>query len=102
MFSWQTGEAKKVRRVDSLRSLITLACQAPDFEVHGGAGWIDSARFDIEAQGPLDPSSTLSEGDQIMLMLQALLAERIQLKLRREPVEMPVHRLVVAVGGKLL
>jgi hypothetical protein len=38
-------------------------------------------------------------GDQIVQMPQMLLAERFQLRLRREMVEMPVHRLVVAKGG---
>jgi uncharacterized protein (TIGR03435 family) len=93
----------RLRAVNAtLKSLITSAYQVRDFEVKGGAGWIDSARFDVEAQGPLDPSTKLAEGDQIMLMLQALLAERFQLKLRREPVEMSVHRLVVAKGGAKL
>jgi len=64
-------------RNQSLRALITLAWSVKDYQV-SGPEWLQNARFDIEA--------TLPEGSatsQVPEMLQALLAERFQLKLHK-------------------
>ncbi len=80
-----------------LRSLITAAYQIPDSKLSGGPGWVDSARFDIEAKGQLDPAK--STEDQISQMLQKLLADRFQLKLHKETKELPVYVLLIAQNG---
>jgi uncharacterized protein (TIGR03435 family) len=84
----------------SLRSLITAAWAIPDSRLSGGPAWVDSARFDIEAKGQLDPGKPTE--DQISQMLQTLLADRFQLKLRTETKEMPVYALLIAKNGPKL
>ena len=51
-----------------------------EFQVSGGPSWVDQDRFDVDAKaaGPVDGDRTL------YLMLRSLLADRFQLKLRRE------------------
>ena len=59
--------------------------------------WMDEALFHIDAKadGPADI-------DQMRLMLQSLLEERFNLKIRRETKEAEVYSLVVAKGGPKL
>lgn len=71
--------------------LIVLVMQAynvADWQISGGPEWIWSDAFDIDARAE-NPSSY----DQIRLMLQTLLADRFQLKVRRETREEPVYAL---------
>jgi uncharacterized protein (TIGR03435 family) len=64
------------------------------YEVKGyqidGPSWIKTERYDIVAKAPDNTPK-----DQILIMLQALLTERFQLKLHREQREMPVYLLVI-------
>ena len=73
-----------------LKVLIMLAYGISEQQLSGGPGWIESDGFDIEAKAE-NPTSY----QQIHLMLQTLLADRFQLKLRRETREEPVYALVV-------
>jgi len=69
--------------------------------------WADT-RFDIQAKVDSDTGAALkklSEKDrnqQYNLMLEAVLAERFNLKIRRETKEISVYALVVAKGGAKL
>jgi uncharacterized protein (TIGR03435 family) len=67
-----------------------------DYQIADAPKWISDwkYRFDIQAKG--DPSASR---EQLRLMAQALLAERFQLKVHREPREMPVYFLVAAKKG---
>lgn len=70
-------------------------CDLKDYQVSGGPAWITSDRFDIDAK-----AGDAGAGEpQMRLMLQTLLAERFQLKIRQETKEFPVYDLVVAKGG---
>jgi uncharacterized protein (TIGR03435 family) len=74
----------------SFRDYVALAYRMRNLQVTGPA-WIESARFDVNA--------TLPEGaksNQIPDMMQALLADRFQLKFHREQKEMPVY--VLSLG----
>lgn len=84
----------------SLRSLVTAAYQIRFFQLAGGPSWMDSARYDIQAKGPLKPG--IKPADQISQMLQALLADRFQLKVHKETRDMPVFALTVAKNGPKL
>jgi uncharacterized protein (TIGR03435 family) len=77
-----------------LRYLITWAYNVRVFQLSGGPGWVDSAKFDIDAkaEGNVPP-------DQIRLMLRTLLEERFKLSLRREMKEHPLYSLVAAKTG---
>lgn len=77
--------------------LITSAYHLQDFQVAGGPSWIHDVGFDVEAKG--DASANRA---RMMLMLEALLEERFQLKFHRETRELPVYALTVARGGAKL
>jgi uncharacterized protein (TIGR03435 family) len=74
-----------------LRIVIVRAYQLRPFQVVGGPSWIDSERFDLDAR-----ASASQSHDEVLAMLQALLAERFKLVVRRETREQPVYALVTA------
>jgi uncharacterized protein (TIGR03435 family) len=57
-----------------LKEPIAFAYDVSDFQISGGAGWLDSDRFDIFAKPP-----TRTPGNQVRQMVQALLADRFRL-----------------------
>ncbi len=69
-----------------------------DVPIEGGPAWLDFDRYNIEAKAPGPEAEGLVMGP----MLQALLEERFQLKVRREIRQVPVYELVVAKGGSRL
>jgi uncharacterized protein (TIGR03435 family) len=106
----------------TLRRLIMYAYNVGAPLTSGGDSWVDSERFDIVAKPP-EGSIPDSVGRQLQLngkngrglgwmatgdnesaqrlrrMLQTLLADRFQLRLRKETKEMPVYALVVGRNG---
>jgi uncharacterized protein (TIGR03435 family) len=62
-----------------------------------GPDWLGEARFDITAKMP--DSATR---EALPSMLEALLIERFQMKIRREPREFPVYALTLAKGPSRL
>ncbi|HLG99734.1 MAG TPA: TIGR03435 family protein [Bryobacteraceae bacterium] len=97
----------------TLKVLIERAYSLLDSQLSGGPAWIDSERFDIRAKAPATPRDESVPGDpakltvdqsklfqdQFTARLQALLADRFQLKLHRETRDLPVYALVVAKRG---
>jgi uncharacterized protein (TIGR03435 family) len=81
-------------RNESLKELVEDAWSIENYQITGGPGWSSSARFDIDAK----PAGATTH-EQLMQMLQALLAERFKLAVHRETKELPVYALVVARGG---
>ncbi len=79
------------------RTLITLAFGVEGYQLSGGPSWIESERYDIQAKAEGNASVQQMEGP----MLQALLAERFQLKFHREMKQMSVYELSVAGRGNL-
>jgi uncharacterized protein (TIGR03435 family) len=63
--------------------------------MEGGPAWINSERYTIDAKAEGTPSHGMMHGP----MLQALLEERLNLKVHRETREIPVYVLTVAKGG---
>ena len=93
----------------SLGHLIRIAYNVRSSQVSGGPGWIDSQggdRYDIEAHAeagsfpPGQPDRALV--DKLRLMVQALLAERFKLALKRDVKQLPVYALMVSKGGAKL
>jgi uncharacterized protein (TIGR03435 family) len=66
--------------------------------ISGGPGWVDSDRYTIDAK----PESPESHDMMMGPMLQALLEDRFQLKIRRESKDIPVYALTIAQGGPRL
>jgi uncharacterized protein (TIGR03435 family) len=77
-----------------LRYLITWAYNVRVFQLSGGPGWVDSAKFDIAAKAEGNASP-----DQMRLMLQTLLEQRFKLSLRRETKEHALYALAAAKTG---
>ncbi|HEY5382381.1 MAG TPA: TIGR03435 family protein [Acidobacteriaceae bacterium] len=85
----------------TLRQVIREAYAAYDGRVLGGPAWLDKDHFDIEAK--LDAAEVRNFA-QLSLperrkMLQAMLADRFQLKVHREKQTVPAFALTVAKGG---
>jgi uncharacterized protein (TIGR03435 family) len=67
----------------------------------GAKGWVNSDRFDVEAkvdEGDVPALHRLEPGQRTM-MLQAVLADRLKLKVHHESQELPVFVLSVAKNG---
>jgi uncharacterized protein (TIGR03435 family) len=77
-----------------VRMLITIAYKIKEHQLSGGPSWLDSERYDISAKPEIKATS-----DEVLLMLQSMLAERFQLTLRKETKELPVYVLTVAKNG---
>jgi uncharacterized protein (TIGR03435 family) len=116
------GCSGRVQELDSKRfvitnttlyNLITLAygidCRDAKLAdlIFGGAPWIRTDHFHIEAAIP-DGSPTYTaqqlnrhDAPILQVMIQTLLADRFRFSLHRETRETPVYNLVVATEGKL-
>jgi uncharacterized protein (TIGR03435 family) len=72
----------------------------------GAPDWIRAERYDIEAKAPSGSipagASTATRDARMRLMLQALLAERFKLTMRRETKELPIFAVVVGKNGPKL
>jgi uncharacterized protein (TIGR03435 family) len=64
------------------------------YQVIGGPDWISSDRYDIQAKAAGDATR-----EQMMVMVQSLLAERFKLQVHRETRELPIYVLTIAKGG---
>jgi uncharacterized protein (TIGR03435 family) len=84
------------------------AFQASCASISGGPDWIKKDRFDIRAKTPDGiPEYTFQQffdgqAPQIQLMLQALLADRFNLRVHHEKTQMPVYALTIAKKGPKL
>jgi uncharacterized protein (TIGR03435 family) len=83
-------------RSASLADMVTLAYRLKPYQL-SGPDWIRSERYDVLATYPAGATK-----EQMPEMLQALLAERFKLVVRRETKEMPVYALVVGPDGHKL
>jgi uncharacterized protein (TIGR03435 family) len=63
--------------------------------ISGAPDWIDSLHFDLDARA----EGSFSEND-LVLMEQALLADRFKLKAHFETRQLPIYALVLAKAGK--
>jgi bla regulator protein BlaR1 len=100
----------------SVKQLIGFAYDLPcgfgcDSMISGLPSWAESERFDIAAKGsdgdagpvpggpPPSPDQMRTTQEQMRAKMQSLLADRFQLKIRREAKEMPAYFLVAAKNG---
>ena len=94
----------------TLRMLIHDAYNLEMYKILGGPRWADEDRFDVEAKPPASSDSSKfvpanfksPPNPEMRQMLQALLAERFQLKVHTETRKEPVYALIVAKGGPKL
>jgi uncharacterized protein (TIGR03435 family) len=80
----------------TLAALLMYAYDVRNYQIAGGPGWISSDTFlvNAKAEGDLQPSIA-----QVRVMLQALIADRFEVKLRRETKESKVYLLQTAKSG---
>jgi uncharacterized protein (TIGR03435 family) len=93
----QPGNQTYIGTNVSLRLMMTVAYSVTDRQISGGPDWVATDPFDVTAKAAR-PGTT----DELHRMLQNLLEERFQLKVRRENRESPVWALVVDKGGPKL
>jgi uncharacterized protein (TIGR03435 family) len=79
----------------TLKTLTAFAWRLQSFQVSGGPAWVRSEYFSLQAKAITDPGE-----DRLLLMTQALLAERFSLKVHFEAKEAPVYLLVARRAGK--
>jgi len=80
-----------------LKVIIQEAYGVRSYRILGGPSWLDSDGWDINVK--TEGRTTYQEK---MQLLQALMADRFQLKFHRETREMKAYKLVVAKGGPKL
>jgi len=89
----------------TLKMLMAVAYNIREENISGGPNWIETDRWDIEAraeEGSKPPGGWpewLEPDQPLTLMLQSLLEDRFQLKVRRGTREAPVYELAVAKNG---
>ena len=81
----------------SLADMIQYAFGVKNYQV-SGPDWMRSSRWNVVARLP----EGASQDHQVPRMMQALLAERFQLKVHHEKREQPVYAIEVAKGGPRL
>ncbi len=107
--SWRSTDDGVIMSGMRARSLVMGAYGLiTDDQLSGLPAWADRDQFDIQAKMDTDTAeafkklSKKEKDRQSDLMLQAVLAERFNLKIRRETKEIPVYALVIAKGGAKL
>jgi uncharacterized protein (TIGR03435 family) len=86
----------------TLLALMQWAYDMPEKQILDGPSWLGSTRFDIQATadtGQIKGLTGEQDRDLKRRMVQALFADRFQLKLHRETRALPAYDLVVAKGG---
>ncbi len=81
----------------TLTVILQQAYGVERYQIAGGPSWLDTDSYDIEARAEGEPTK-----EQMLSMLQALLADRFSLKVHRESKEGNVYALTVAKGGHKL
>ena len=76
------------------RTLIQLAYGVREFQIVGEPSWVNEERYDVEAR-----AEGITSFNQMRPMLQALLADRFKLAVRRDTRTGRVYELVPARGG---
>jgi uncharacterized protein (TIGR03435 family) len=92
----------------TIKFLIQAAYGLKEAQLSGVPAWADSERFDVEAKADeetaaiVDKLSREQRNQQLMLMLQGMLADRCKLEVEHEKKELPVYALLVAKNGPKL
>jgi bla regulator protein blaR1 len=77
-----------------LQFLITFGYNIKDNQIAGAPSWLNTDRYDVAARADGNASQ-----DQLRLMAQSLLADRMKLAMHHETRELTVYELTPAKGG---
>lgn len=89
----------------TLFALMQWAYGMPERQILDGPSWLGSTRFDIQATadtGQIKGLTGEQDRDLKRRMVQALFADRFQLKLHQETRTLPAYDLILAKGGSKL
>jgi uncharacterized protein (TIGR03435 family) len=89
----------------TLLALMQWAYGMPERQILDGPAWLGSTRFDIQATadtGQIKGLTGEQDRDLKRRMVQALFADRFQLKLHQETRTLPAYDLILAKGGSKL
>src|SRR5580692_8398468 len=75
----------------TVHNLLRTAYGLEDYQISGGPGWTASAGFDVEAKAGAAGGDVPREN--VLMMIQALLADRFLLAQHRETQQLPVYNL---------
>lgn len=75
----------------TLKEMIGDAYSVQPYQISSGPAWLDSAHYDISAKAGKEVKR-----DDVLVMLQSLLADRFHLAIRREIRQLPIYALVLA------
>jgi uncharacterized protein (TIGR03435 family) len=81
----------------SIKLMIQVAYRVKADQIVGGPGWLETARYDMEAKAE-KPSSA----DELHVMLMNLLVDRLHLQFHQESKDMRRYALMVDKGGPKL
>jgi uncharacterized protein (TIGR03435 family) len=101
-YSWRSDPGRLTVQNMSLKNLIMLAWDVKSYQIAGGPKWLDGDRFDITAKmDESEANATRGKGAdaRIRMALQALLAERFQLRIHSDSKPISAYSLVVAKNG---
>jgi uncharacterized protein (TIGR03435 family) len=83
----------------SVAYLIKFAWQVHPRQITKAPAWLDTDKFDLTAKPDMPGQPSLP---QMRVMVQKLLADRVQLKFHYEKKEMPAYAITIAKGGPKL
>ncbi len=87
------------------KMLIEFAYNIHPFQLSGGPSWVNSENYDVDAKvensivEKVQKIPPREREEQFRLMVQSLLADRFELRVKHETRELPVYALVVAKNG---
>ena len=94
-----TGSGELVATDASLAYMIKFAYEVHPRQITKGPAWLDTDKYDLTAKPDMEGQPSLK---QMRVMVQKLLADRLQLTFHREKIELPVYAVTVARGGPKL
>jgi bla regulator protein blaR1 len=91
----------------TLKGMLETAYDLRQFQIFGGPSWVNSERYDVLAKSPSGEFGTragnsIEEIKAVRSRLQALLAERFQLRVHRETKELSEYALEIGKDGPKL
>jgi len=99
---------RNVTLIKLIRAAYGIPFDAEDSRISGGAAWLNSARYDVDAKidsSMVDELKKLSPDQSTLAqqhMLQELLADRFKLAAHHETRDLPIYTLVITKNGSKL
>jgi bla regulator protein BlaR1 len=78
----------------TLKELVGFAYNLKEHQISGGADWLDSERYDIDARS--GPAKGI---DEVRAMMRKLLTDRFKVILRHQTKQLPLFEMVIGESG---